>query len=256
MRTSFCSIAYRKVPGAALPAIMRDVRAAGYDGVEVWWPHVEGLAPAALAELRAAAAESRLVLPMLSPYLGTFDIGMTNRAEMLARTRAAAPVAAALGIPLLRAFVGWTCECSSLTAGEAYWRYNLDGFREMAAIAADHGLAIAMETHERTLVDSVTGVRRMIEQGDPRLRVNFQLDDLAANSGLPDGLAAYAALRPWIAHMHVQLDASGSPRAAEARRVFATMRGDGFAGFASIEHCSGEGDPAAALRAGREILTP
>jgi len=254
VRTSFCSIAYRHVPGAALPAIMHDVRNAGYDGLEVWWPHVEHLAPAALADMRAIASEAGLNLPMLSPYLGTFDLAMTNREEMLTRTRAAAPVAVALGIPLLRAFVGWTCECSSLTASAAYWRYNCDGFREMAAIAADHGLVIAMETHERTLVDSVHGVQRMLAESDSRLRVNFQIDDIAVNSNLPDGLAAYAVLRPWIVHMHVPLVPNNTPRATETRRVLAAMRDDGFAGSASIEHCSGAGDPAAALRAGRELL--
>jgi 3-dehydroshikimate dehydratase len=254
MRSSFCSIAYRKLPAIAMPAILHDVRAAGYDGVEVWWPHVEGLAPAQLAELRAAADAAGLAMPMLSPYLGTFDLGMTNRADMLARTRAAAPVATALGIPLLRAFVGWTCACSSLTASDEYWRYVIDGFREMAAIAADHGLTIAMETHEQTLVDSVAGVHRMIAEADPRLRLNFQIDDLAANSGLPDGLAVYMALRPWIVHMHVQLDAPGSPRAAETRRILDAMHADGFTGFTSIENCSGAGAPAAALNAGRAIL--
>jgi len=254
MRSSFCSIAYRKIPGVAMPAIMAEVRAAGYDGIEVWWPHVEGLAPAQLAELRAAADEAGLAMPMLSPYLGNFDLGMTNRAEMLARTRAAATVAAVLGIPLLRAFVGWTCECSSLTASEDYWHYILDGFREMATIAADHGLTIAMETHELTLVDSVAGVLRMITEGDPRLRVNFQIDDLAANSALPDGLAVYAALRPWIVHMHVQLDAPGSPRATETRRILDAMHKDGFTGFTSIENCAGAGAPAAALSAGLDIF--
>ncbi len=52
----------------------------------------------------------------------------------------------------------------------------------MAAIAADHGLTIAMEPHERTLVDSVRGVRRMLAKADGRLRVNFQLDDMVRNS--------------------------------------------------------------------------
>jgi sugar phosphate isomerase/epimerase len=207
-----------------------------------------------LADLREAAADMGLILPMLSPYLGTFDLAMTNREEMLLRTRAAAPVAVALGIPLLRAFVGWTCECSSLTASEAYWRYTLAGFRDMAAIAADHGLVIAMETHERTLVDSVQGVQRMIAEADSRLRVNFQIDDLTANSGLPDSMAVYAVLRPWIVHMHVQLTPPGSPRSAETRRILAALRDDGFTGCASIEHCSGAGAPDAALKAGTFLL--
>jgi 3-dehydroshikimate dehydratase len=254
VKTSFCSIAYKPRPDVGIREIIRDVAAAGYDGVEVWWPHVEGKSEAELGEIRAAAAEAGLAIPMLSPYLGNFNLAMTNYDEMIARARAAAPVAVRLGAPLLRAFVGWTCECSSLTAGEDYWRFNLRGLREMAAIAADHGLAIAMETHERTLVDSVAGVRRLVNEADGRLRVNFQLDDMAANSALPDGVAVYEALKPLVVHMHAPLTAPDSPEAGELGRILAAMRRDGFGGFVSVEHCSGQGDPRDAVAAGRKML--
>jgi 3-dehydroshikimate dehydratase len=254
VKTSFCSIAYKFRPAVGILEVIRDVRAAGYDGVEVWWPHVEGKGDAELAEIRAAAAEAGLAIPMLSAYLGNFNLAMTNYDEMIARARAAAPVAVKLGAPLLRAFVGWTCECSSLTAGEDYWQFNLRGFREMAAIAADHGLTIAMETHERTLVDSVGGVRRMLAEADGRLRVNFQLDDMARNSGLPDGVEVYEALKPLVVHMHVHLAAPDSPEAGELRRILAAMRRAGFGGFVSIEHCSGQGEPRDAAAAGRRML--
>jgi sugar phosphate isomerase/epimerase len=163
-------------------------------------------------------------------------------------------VAVKLGIPLLRAFVGWTCECSSLTASEEYWRFNLKGFREMAAIAADHGLTIALETHGQTLVDSVQGVRRLLEEGDGRLRVNFQLDDMAANSKLPDGVAVYEAIKPWVVHMHVPLSAQGTGNVAEFQKIFAAMRRDGYQGFVSIEYCSGKGEPQEAVKAGVRML--
>jgi 3-dehydroshikimate dehydratase len=254
MKKSFCSIAYKFRPETGILDIIRDVKAAGYDGVEVWWPHVERKSVAELAEVKAAAAGAKLALPMLSPYLGNFNLAMTNYGEMIARTRAAAPVAAKLGIPLLRAFVGWTCECSSLTAGEDYWRFNLRGFREMAAIAADHGLTIALETHGQTLVDSVQGVRRLLDEADGRLRVNLQLDDMAVNSKLPDGAAVYEALKPWVVHMHMHLTALDSPEAAEARAIVAAMRRDGFTGFISVEHCSGKGEPQEAVTAGMAML--
>jgi len=255
VKTSFCSIAYKFRPAVGILEVIRDVGEAGYGGVEIWWPHVEGKGGAELDEIRAAAAEAGLAIPMLSPYLGNFNLAMTNYDEMIARTKAAAPVAARLGAPLLRAFVGWTCECSSLTAGENYWRFNLKGFREMAAIAADHGLAIAMETHERTLVDSVAGVRRLLAEADGRLRVNFQLDDMAGNSGLADGVAVYEALKPLVVHMHVHLMEPGAPAAGEVRRIIAAMRGDGFGGFVSVEHCSGQGEPRDAVAAGRKMLS-
>ena len=194
-------------------------------------------------------------MPMLSPYLGNFNLAMTNYDEMIDRTKAAAPVAVKLGIPLLRAFVGWTCECSSLTASEEYWRFNLKGFREMVAIAADHGLTIAMETHGQTLVDSVQGVRRLLDEADGRLRVNFQLDDMAANSNLPDGVAAYEAVKPWVVHMHVPLSAQGTEKVVELHKILDAMRRDGFKGFFSIEQCSGKGEPQDAVKDGIRMLT-
>lgn len=254
MKRSFCSIAYKFRPEIGILDILRDVRVAGYDGVEVWWAHVETKSDAELAEIKAAAAGAKLALPMLSPYLGNFNLAMTNYGEMIARTRAAAPVAVKLGIPLLRAFVGWTCECSSLTASEEYWRFNLKGFREMAAIAADHGLTLALETHGQTLADSVQGVRRLLDEADGRLRVNFQLDDMAANSKLPDGVAVYEAIKHWVVHMHVHLTAPDSAEAAELRRILAAMRCDGFKGFVSIEHCAGKGEPREAIADGVTVL--
>lgn len=253
MKTSFCSIAYKAKQQATIFDVIRDVKQAGYDGVEIWWPHVEGKSDAELADVAGAARDAKLSIPMLSPYLGTFNLPMTNYDEIISRTRAAAPVAAKLGAPSLRAFVGWTCECSSLTASEEYWRHNLKGFHEMAAIAADHGRAIAMETHSMTLVDSVAGVRRMIEQGDERLRVNFQLDTMVQNSKLPDGVAVYEALKPWVVHMHAHVPASSVEGEAETR-IFAAMERDRFGGFISAEHCTGKGEPTEAVAAGIKFL--
>jgi sugar phosphate isomerase/epimerase len=253
LKTSFCSIAYRSKSQATIFEIIRDVKSAGYDGVEVWWPHVEGKSDTQLSEVAAAAREVRLEIPILSPYLGNFNLPMTNYDEIVARIRASAPVAAKLGAPLLRAFVGWTCECSSLTASEEYWRFNLKGFREMAMIAADYGRTIAMETHSMTLVDSVAGVKRMIEEGDSRLRVNFQLDTMAENSRLPDGVAVYEALKPLIVHMHAHVPETAAAGEEEGR-VMQTMKRDKFGGFVSAEHCSGKGEPTDAVAAGIKFL--
>ena len=243
MKTSFCSIAYRNLAGAGIPGMIGDLKAAGYDGLELWWPHVESKSDAELREIKSALAEAKLAVPMLSPYLGNFNLPMTNHDEMIARTRASAPVAEKLGAPLLRAFAGWTCECSSLTASEEYWQYNLKGFREMATIAANHGRTLAIETHSMTLADSVVGMKRLIDEADGRLRVNFQLDTLAENSKLPSGVAVYEALKPWIVHMHAHVLPTDAKEHGEQQQLLTALKRDGFAGYISIEHCSGKGDP-------------
>lgn len=259
LKYSFCTIAYRNMPEATLAGIFENLAAAGYDGAEIWWPHVENLSQAQLAEAKACAKQHRLAVPILSPYLGNFNLEMTNRGEMIERTLAAAPVAEALGAPLLRAFAGWTCECSSLTAKEDYWRYNLDGFKEMAAIARDHGLRIAIETHYATLCDSVAGFNRFVDHCGETICANLQLDDIAKNSNLPDGVAVYRAVKDRVAHAHVphRYDESseGKAKLDDHRKVLAALAAAGFTGFVSVEHCKGDGDPFEAAEAGRKLYT-
>jgi sugar phosphate isomerase/epimerase len=258
MKTSFCSIAYKHQSNIGILEIIQDVAAAHYDGVEIWWPHVEGKSAAELLEVKSAAFEQKLTIPILSPYLGNFNLPMTNYDEMILRTRTAAPVAEKLGAPLLRAFVGWTCECSSLTASEEYWQYNLKGFREMASIAAGFGRTIVLETHSMTLVDSVAGIRRMIEDenGDDRLRLNFQLDNLAENSKLADGVAVYEAIKKWVVHMHVHRTEVGSAKFIELGRIFTAMRANRFDGFLSIEeHCAVGASPHDAVIDGKKMIS-
>jgi len=245
MKTSFCTIAYRAATGIELPAILQQVAAAGFDGAELWWPHVSGMSASQLDEVRACADELGLGFPMVSPYLGNFNLEMTNRREMIDRTVAAAPVAAVLGSPLLRAFAGWTCECSSLTASEEYWAYNLDGFTEMVRVAADHDLDIAIETHGATLCDSLAGVRRFADHCGPRIKVNLQLDDIAANSGLADGVAVYRELVDMVVHAHVPADLPDQTKRDEYAGMLKAMLNDGFSGYVSAEWCKPTDDPEA-----------
>jgi 3-dehydroshikimate dehydratase len=253
LKSSFCSIAYRNSQNLTIETILEQIQKAGYDGIELWWPHVEKLSKSQLSELRASAQQKNLSFSMLSPYLGNFNLPMTNRDEMIERTKITSETAVALGIPLLRTFAGWTCECSSLTASPEYWRYNLDGFKEMGRIADAHGLNIAIETHDQSLADSVDGVLRIIDAGGPRLKVNLQLDEIASNSKLPDGIAVYQKLKKHMVHMHTQPPFE-EPQKAELRKLFSQMSNDGYAGYISIEHCAGKDDPQKLAVAGKETL--
>jgi sugar phosphate isomerase/epimerase len=241
MKTSFCSIAYRHAESFDLPKMFAHLAAIGYDGVELWWPHLENLSSSGVKEVAACAAENSLVLPMISPYLGNYNLEMNNAAENLERAKAAAPVAASLGSPLLRAFGGWTCECSSLTASSEYWEYNLKGFKEMLAVARDFDLEIAIETHWGTLADSVEGVLKFRDFCGEGIKVNLQLDDIVANSGLESGSAVYRELGELVAHVHFPTELDGE-KTEDYRGLFASMRTDGYDRFISLEHCSAEGD--------------
>lgn len=253
LRTSFCTIAYRGRPDKALAEMMNEVKDAGYEGIEIWWPHVEKLAEGELEKTRALAEELGLAIPMVSPYLGNFNLEMTNREEMLERCRAAAPAARALAAPLLRAFAGWTCECSSLTASDEYWDYNLEGFREMVGIVEPYDVDIAIETHSGTLCDSVQGVRRFAEFCGPRIKANLQLDDIIGNSRLLDSVAVYHELRDLVVHVHVPFPLE-KERREDYRALLAYLEARVFDGYVSIEHCGGLLEPQKAAEDGRKML--
>ncbi len=250
MKRSFFTIAYRNTDRGIF-GILPELARAGYDGVEIWWPHVEKLSAAQLDEVKSLADREGLAIPMVSGYPGNYNLEMTNAPEMLARFQAIAPVAARLGAKLARAFVGWTCECSSTTASQDYWRYNIEGFRQLAEVAEQHELLLAMETHSQTLVDSVQGVRRMIRSCGPRLKVNLQIDDIVELSGLPDAVAVYRALKDDVVHFHLQPYGADQDRRGMYAAVFAEMNKDGFEGFISWESHGAKGeDPVRAAREG------
>jgi len=253
MKRSMFTIGYRN-SDKRLAQIIPELAEVGYDGVEIWWPHVEGLCPEELAEVKALAGEHGLAIPMLSGYLGNYNLQMTNAGEMLDRMKAIAPAADALGVKLLRSFVGWTCECSSNTASEEYWAYNIAGYRQMVEIAEEHDLYIAMETHSQTLADSVQGVQRMIEACGPRLKVNLQIDDIVELSGLPDAVAVYEALKDHVVHFHLQPCGDDPARMQKYRGVFAAMQRDGFDGFISWEIHGTEGDPRPEAETGLKVM--
>lgn len=253
LKSSFCTIAYKNSQ-VSLPGILRHLSACRYDGVEFWWPHVEKLSKAELQETRELLKELNLAVAMISPYLGNFNLPMTNRDEMIERVRLAAPVAVALGAPLLRMFAGWTCETSSLTASPEYWKYNLDGFCEMAKIVQEHGLYLALETHDQTLGDSVDGVNRILEAGLGRIKVNLQLDDIGKNSGLARKVDVYRKLKDHIVHLHLHPYFEDEREKEEWVELLGELQKDQFKGFVSIEHCSGKGDPEQVAKLGREVF--
>jgi sugar phosphate isomerase/epimerase len=253
LKNSFCTIAYKnsQVP---LPEILQHLSSCGYDGAELWWPHVEKLSKSQLEETKALLKKLNLVIPMISPYLGNFNLPMTNRDEMLDRVRVAAPVAVALGSPLLRMFAGWTCETSSLTASPEYWKYNLDGYREMAKIVKDHGLHLALETHDETLADSIDGINRILEAGMGRIKINLQPDEIGKNSGLAKKVDVYRKLKEHVVHAHLRPFFEDEQEKTEWAELFAEFQKNQFKGFVSIEHCSAKDDPAATAKLGQEVI--
>ena len=124
-----------------------------------------------------------LAVPMISPYIGFFDIAKGNHAAMVAECAKFLKIARSLGVPTIRSFAGFVCEITAATSDEANWAYAINGFAEYAALAEQYNVDLALETHEQSLIDAMSGIE-MLLKGVPsrRLKINFQIDKLPENS--------------------------------------------------------------------------
>jgi sugar phosphate isomerase/epimerase len=137
--------------------------------------------------------------------------------------REAVSVAHALGSPVVRTFFGYTEErfFKSPTLAEQL-DATLAVLREVAPVAEDQGVKIAMENH---LALTSYELRELIERvGSPAIGVCFD----TANSMmlLEDPLDACRTLLPWICTTHVK-DGALCFDAAEGARWFCCLLGDG-----------------------------
>ena len=253
MKRSICTIAWKK-SGIGIAEILPAVATAGYDGAEIWQPHVDPLTPDSRRKLKAQAADLDIALPVLGAYIGTYDLKMSNASEMLARMINASAIASELGIPYLRAFVGWTCECSSITASEPYWKYVTDGFKAMASVAEKNNQTIVAETHKGTLVDSVNGCRQLMKSAGRRVKINLQIDDIVELSKLPDAASVYRELKNDVVHSHLNVHEMTNRNRADLKALYSAMKANGYSGFISLENCTGIGEPAAILKDGMALM--
>lgn len=232
MKICCCSIAFREEP---VEAQLPKLRAAGYDGVEVWFRHVDGKSDAELAALRRRAEDLGIGLEVVAPYMW-----LTQTPELLAETFAvvdrAVGAARRLGAPKIRTFTdSGPTGIGSDRATPEHWRTAVAALRRICGGAPD--LRFVVETHGQTLADTPEATERLMREADlPNLRVNFQPSHRF-------DLAAYHRLKPWIEHMHVQgTTAEGEGTWLEAGvldmgRLIAEIARDGYAHSLSVEYC-------------------
>ena len=98
---SMCSIAWRQDD---VSVAIRDVGDAGYDGIELWGPHIERYLDAGqdMDALRALLGETSLTVPMVSPYFDFAD----RYDDSIVTARRFVQYAVDLRAPLVRLFTG------------------------------------------------------------------------------------------------------------------------------------------------------
>lgn len=248
MKLSYCTLQYKKTD-IAPAAMLADVTAARvtqkgrerrYAGVEWLVQPIDALTADERRALGAATRKAGLQTPVLGSYIGHYNLAMTNREEVLATALRTFAIAHEMQTPWIRCFVGFVCECSSIGCQPDYWNYNVAGFREVAGALAkfnrEHQTAyrICLETHSQSLVDTVAGCRKFLDDvGSELVDLNLQLGKDMLRDGIGSYLDVAKALRKHVVHMHTNPETTATD--AETLRVIRWLAEDGYDGFISVE---------------------
>jgi len=233
----FCSIGLRHKP---VTEAFEQIAAAGFRGVEIWWPHIEKLDAEQLRGVAGQCQKLGLAPTVIAPYFA-FTRGEEWRQRSIETARAALKAAAILQVKKIRTFVDIGPDgMPSERATEADWAAACAGLRELCDL--DPGSEFVVETHENTLADTLPTIQRLFKEVDrPNLRLNFQVNPDFLQRGY---MKCLEILYPLVTHMHWdQLREDLSPTYIDepGRVDFAQMIGwlvaKGYRGTASVECC-------------------
>jgi len=197
MKISFCSIAFRKTD-EPLTAIIPRLAEIGYDGVEIWGNHLLGDG-SDISILESCLNKNNMSVPMISPY---FNVTGSNGdwETTVAASKTYFNYAQAFKVPLIRAFTGFL---GSDEVGPEGWRAAASRIGVLCDLAARQDLAIALETHPRTLVDNVPAIHRLLgEIARPNLVLNLDIYHMWEKHR--DPLWIWEQLKPQVRHIHAK----------------------------------------------------
>jgi sugar phosphate isomerase/epimerase len=257
---------------------LAELREAGFDAVDLVdsWLAPGYLSAAELRELAAVLGDTGLRLAGISvvrrsvidPRDGTANLDYTLRSLDAAAALGAPVVSIGFHRPLTpeqRSASFWLVDPPRDDRSEANWALAADRVGRVVARAEELGIAVALELHEGTLLDSAAGALRVIELvGSTSLGVNPDLGNLVR---VPEPLAAsweetLRAVLPHTTYWHVKnyarVERPGLvvtlPSELEAghvdyRRALGLALDAGYDGPVCIEHY--EGDALGAIARGR-----
>lgn len=165
---------------------------------------------------------------------------------------------------------GWANNTGAPQFTDAQFRSVARDLHDLAAGAADLGLGLSVEMHERTMVNSASNVLRLLEMaGHPNLGVNPDLGNVirAPWPLVETWFQTLDAVAPFVRYWHVKnvtrLDLSDGNAACvvadmdkgtiDYRAALARMRTAGYAGPLVVEHHA-SGDPFAVAAGAKAYL--
>lgn len=245
--TSVKDLVYR-VPGDMHRAL-RDIAAAGYEGVEMFDGNVADFADRP-AELHALLAETGLAL--VGVYTGANFVYDDALPDELYRIRRAAQLARTFGAEHL--VVGGGARRAGGTPDSDYGRLAA-ALDTVDDIAVEHGLSACYHPHLSTIVEGPDEVEKIFT----RSRIGFCPDTAHLAAGGGDPAALIRRFPDRIRHVHLKdlRDGAFLPLGegdVDLTDVLAAIREVGYDRWLMVELDSYDGDPAEAARISRAHL--
>ncbi|NIA14018.1 MAG: TIM barrel protein [Nitrospiraceae bacterium] len=200
MRIGMYSVTYRGVwyEGEAIDvfSLLRLAKEQGWEGVELDTerPHA---APMDLSSddrkrLRDLSAELEMPICAVSPNCDLSSPVPSHRDAMICYVRECIKLAHDLGSPICKIFAAWrgiTLHDGIATYDETYgynqfgfwkgdrWGFVVEGVRELAKLAEDFGIVLAMQNHGPDVITTYEEVLRMIDEvGSPAFKGSMDIN--------------------------------------------------------------------------------
>lgn len=136
---------------------------------------------------------------MVSPYFDVTGSASDMRAS-IKKAKMYCEYASILKAPLLRTFTGFM---GSDEADDSTWTEAIARLRFLCDIVSEHDIELALETHPKTLVDSVPSVLRLIK-GVERQNLVLNLDIYHMWEKHQDPVWIWEQLKPHVRHVHAK----------------------------------------------------
>ena len=230
-------------PTLTLDEMLALAKRLGYDGIEprIDSGHAHGVELSASASSRATlrqkAIDSGIALCCVATSCRFADPAAVN--EEIGVARRAIDLAADVGAPRLRVFGG---QIPGGTRREEAITVAGDALRSLADHASQRGVTVCLETHDDWTHPAHVAAL-MQRANHPNIAVNWDIMHPVRQSNVTMD-EAYAALKPWIRHVHFHdgVTVDGQLKLApvgqgniDHRRAVQLLRDAGYDGFLSGE---------------------
>jgi sugar phosphate isomerase/epimerase len=226
------------------------------DGVELLGYHFPSRDAAYLKQVKKACADLQLTVAIVSAG-GHLTVG--DDAKRAAEVKDIAQwidVAAYLGAPLVRFFAGSGKEMDA--GGSVLYAKVKAAIQEVASLGEKAGIVMAMENHGGVTADQLLSLHSDVNH--PYLKFTLDTGNFPPTSAVgPDTYKSIERCAPHAGIVHAKffnVNADGSDKDFDWKRIRQLLAGAGFRGFLSVEYEGSDADePAVVSRIAKFLKT-